>query len=119
MYVFNFHLEKVANRILVEQETIDEHLATRSKPGHSRDYIDVYLDEMEKNLSTTFSSMIQLIHLFSKFNFMSIAMELHREATCHINRGPFRRGIAHSCKCHWFVEILQIDWLAVLNSKFF
>lgn len=47
---------------------------------------------------------------------MSIAMGLHREATCHINRGPFRRGIAHSCKCHWFVEILQMHLLAVLDS---
>ena len=68
MYVFNFHLEKVANRILVEQETIDEHLATRSKGDVARDYMDVYSDEMEEQFKTngsnsTFSSNTKLFSL--------------------------------------------------------
>jgi hypothetical protein len=42
------------------QENIDEHLSTRLQADVARDFIDVYMDEMEEqlkaNVSTTFSS---------------------------------------------------------------
>jgi methyl farnesoate epoxidase/farnesoate epoxidase len=44
------------------QENIDEHLSTRLQADVARDFIDVYMDEMEEqlkaNVSTTFSSNI-------------------------------------------------------------
>ena len=44
------------------QEIIDEHLSTRCQTEIARDFIDVYMDEMEEqlkaNASTTFSSNI-------------------------------------------------------------
>ena len=44
------------------QETIDEHLSTRCQTEVARDFIDVYMDEMEEqlkaNASITFSSNI-------------------------------------------------------------
>jgi hypothetical protein len=41
-----------------EQESIDEHVTTKIKGDSPRDFIDVYLDEMEKQpeKDSTFSS---------------------------------------------------------------
>jgi hypothetical protein len=51
------------------QETINEHLATRSKGDVARDYMDVYSDEMEEQFKTngsnsTFSSNTKLFCLY-------------------------------------------------------
>ncbi|XP_046454333.1 methyl farnesoate epoxidase-like isoform X1 [Daphnia pulex] len=52
------------------EETIDEHISTRSNGDAARDYIDVYLDEMERQLKTNESTT------FSKKQLISIIQDL-------------------------------------------
>ncbi|EFX83960.1 hypothetical protein DAPPUDRAFT_47261 [Daphnia pulex] len=53
------------------EETIDEHLTTRSKGDVARDYMDVYLDEMEEQLKTNGSTST-----FSKKQLISSIQDL-------------------------------------------
>lgn len=49
-----------------KQEAIEGHIATRVKEDVLRDFLDIYLDEMEeqerKNLPTTFSNEFSLFY---------------------------------------------------------
>jgi hypothetical protein len=60
-----------------EQESIDEHVATKTKGDSPRDFIDVYLEEMEKQLenNSTFSS--KLFCLLNNYMFLIKIVSFH------------------------------------------